>query len=310
VSTAKVWPRGWSPARIPRRLKLAALLVALSAAALAAGCSTATRQPPGSPPSETASAPNDGMNGMGGMAGMPLASGNGLADTANGYTLTLRTPPATNNPASATFTITHDGTTVTAFDPEQTKLMHFYLIRSDLSGFQHVHPGMSADGTWSAPITPVNPGAYRVYVQFVPHADAAGGALILSTAVTVPGVNESALAPLPAPNPSTTIDGYTVALEGALAAGREAPLRITITKNGQPVTNLQPYLDTYAHVTAIRQGDLAFAHLHPDGAVSGDHGGPTLTVHAQLPERGNYRMFIQFQIDGALHTAAITVPTR
>jgi len=286
---------------------IAAVLVALSAAALAAGCSTPAPQSPGSSPPAPSPAPNDGMNGM---AGMPMESGNGLADTVNGYTLALRTPPAATPATATTYVITRHGKTVTAFDPEQTKLMHFYLIRSDLSGFQHVHPSMSPDGAWSAPTTAVTPGAYRIYVQFVPHADAAGGALTLSTRVTVPGMNETALAPLPPPSPSTEVDGYSVALDGALAAGREVPLRITITKNGQPVTDLQPYLDTYAHVTAIHQGDLAFAHLHPDGAVSGDHGGPTLTVHAQLPERGNYRMFIQFQTDGALHTAAITVPTR
>ena len=289
---------------------IAAALVALSAAAVAAGWWMVARQSPGSPPPVTSSAPNGGMNGMGGMEGMPVPSGDGLADSVNGYTLALRTSPAAAPATASTYTITSNGKTVTAFDPEQTKLMHFYLVRSDLSGFQHVHPSMSPDGTWSAPIIPVIPGAYRIYAQFVPHADATGGALTLSTPVTVAGVNESALAPLPAPSPSTTIDGYTVALDGALAAGREAPLRITITKNGQPVTDLRPYLDTYAHVTAIHQGDLAFAHLHPDDAVSGDHGGPTLTVHAQLPERGNYRMFIQFETDGALHTAAITVPTR
>ena len=27
-----------------------------------------------------------------------------------------------------------------------------------------------------------------------------------------------------------------------------------------------PYLDTYAHLTAFHEGDLAFAHLHPHGA--------------------------------------------
>jgi len=75
---------------------------------------------------------------------MPMVSGNGLADTVNGYTLTLRTPPATTIPAAATFTITHDGNTVTQFDPEQTKLMHFYLIRSDLTGFSARTPQHAA----------------------------------------------------------------------------------------------------------------------------------------------------------------------
>jgi hypothetical protein len=54
-------------------------------------------------------------------------------------------------------------------------------------------------------------------------------------------------------------------------------------------------------------GDLAFAHLHPSGTVNGDHGGPSLTVNADLPESGAYRIFIQSQTEGELHTAAVTV---
>jgi hypothetical protein len=53
-----------------------------------------------------------------------------------------------DQPASWQFRILGaDGRPVTAFEPEQTKLMHFYLIRSDLTGFQHIHPSMSPGGT-------------------------------------------------------------------------------------------------------------------------------------------------------------------
>jgi hypothetical protein len=140
--------------------------------------------------------------------------------------------------------------------------MHFYLIRSDLTRLQHVHPNKSPDGTWTAPTAAVPAGDYRTYVQFVPHADAAGDALTISTPVSVPGPSTAA-APLPAPSSTTNIVGYTVAINGTPVAGREAPPTISVSRDGQPVTDLQPYLDTYAHLTAIHQGDLAFAHLHP-----------------------------------------------
>ena len=90
-------------------------------------------------------------------------------------------------------------------------------------------------------------------------------------------------------------------------AGSDSELKLTFSRDGKAVTDLQPYLDTYAHVTAIHQGDLAFAHLHPDGTATGASGGPALTLHADLPEAGNYRVFIQFQTDGILHTAPITL---
>lgn len=289
--------------------RLTLLSATLASAGVLTGCAGTKPGPvtgPTSPPSTASSGDMGGMSGMGhapGMPGMAMASGNGLADTVNGYTLAVHTRPGAG---PTTLAITHGGVPVTAFDPEQTKLMHFYLIRSDLTGFQHVHPTMNPDGTWTAPTTPVPAGDYRMYVQFVPHADAAGGALTVSAPVTVPGPAAIA-APLPAPATSTTVDGFTVELTGSTKAGVEGPLTITISKDGQPVTDLQPYLDTYAHVTAIHQGDLAFAHLHPEGTVNGDHGGPTLTVHADLPAPGTYRMFIQFQTGGVLHTAPITI---
>jgi hypothetical protein len=286
--------------------RLTLLSAALASAGVLTSCAATNPGPAASPPSPPSTTSSGDMSGMGhapGMPGMAMASGNGLADTVHGYTLAVHTPPGAG---PTTLAITRGGVPVTAFDPEQTKLMHFYLIRSDLTGFQHVHPTMSPDGTWTAPTTPVPAGDYRMYVQFVPHADAAGGALTVSAPVTVPGPATIA-APLPAPATSTTVDGFTVELAGSAKAGTEGPLTITISKDGRPVTDLQPYLDTYAHVTAIHQGDLAFAHLHPDATVNGGHGGPTLTVHADLPAPGNYQVFIQFQTGGVLHTAPITI---
>jgi hypothetical protein len=90
-------------------------------------------------------------------------------------------------------------------------------------------------------------------------------------------------------------------------AGMEHPLTVTVSRDGKPVTDLQPYLDSYAHLTAFHAGDLAFAHLHPAGAVDGDRGGPTMTFHAELPRSGDWRLFLQFQTAGRLHTAALTL---
>jgi hypothetical protein len=244
------------------------------------------------------------------MGGMPMSSGTGLSATVNGYTLSAVHAPMSGMDMPVTFTITKDGKPVTRFDAEQTKLMHFYLIRSDLSAFQHLHPSMASDGTWTVTPTVLNAGTYRVYVQFVPHADASRGALVLSRQFSVAGPDATKSAAVAAPSTTTTVDGYTVNLTGTPMAGKEVPLTITIARDGKPVTDLQPYLDTYAHVTAIHAGDLAFAHLHPSGIANGSHGGPTLTVNADLAEGGIYRVFIQFQTAGTLHTAAVTVTAR
>ncbi|MFD0502698.1 hypothetical protein ACFQ0G_06690 [Streptomyces chiangmaiensis] len=85
------------------------------------------------------------------------------------------------------------------------------------------------------------------------------------------------------------------------------PLTVHVSKDGKPVTDLQPYLGTYAHLTAFHQGDQTFAHLHPTTEVDGDNGGPDLSFHAQLPTSGSWRLFLQFRTGGTLHTAALTL---
>lgn len=249
----------------------------------------------------------DHQAGHDGMGGMHMSAGNGLTSTVNGYGLDVARTLTGDQSAPVTFTIVKDGKPVTDFDREQTKLMHFYLIRSDLSGFQHLHPTMAADGTWSVTPAALAPGAHRMYVQFLPHADANAGALVLGQRIQAAGAGATKSAAVPAPSDAATADGYTVTVAGTPKAGSEVPLKLTVSRSGTPVTDLEPYLDTYAHVTAIREGDLAFAHLHPSGTVHGDNGGPALTVNADLPEPGTYRVFVQFQTAGQVHTAPLTI---
>lgn len=244
------------------------------------------------------------------MPGMdePMPSGEGLSASASGFTLT---PAATTLAAGAgrpfTFRITTaTGHPVTRFEPDQTQLMHLYLIRSDLTGFAHLHPSMSPDGTWSAPLPALTPGTWRVYTQFItPGQNSQPTALVLSTPIHVPGT--AATTPLPAPADTTSADGYTLTLAGQPMTGMQHPLTLTFTADHTPVTDLQPYLDTYAHLTAIHAGDLAFAHLHPQRSDHGDHGGPALTLNAQFPTPGDWRVFIQFQTHHTLHTAELTL---
>ena len=257
----------------------------------------------------SASASASGMSGMSGMD-EPMYTGTGLSATASGFTLvptTASTALPTGKAVSLSFLIEDSsGMAVTSFEDDQTKLMHFYVVRSDLSGFQHVHPTMAADGTWTASLAAMAPGTYRAYASFTTNnSSGTPTALVLSEQFTVAGA--AATTGLPAASSSTQVDGYTVTLAGDVMAGMEHSLTATITKNGTPVTDLQPYLDTYAHLTAFHQGDMAFAHLHPQGTVNGDHGGPTLTFDAMMAASGDYRLFLQFKTSGVLHTAAITL---
>ncbi|KOV57148.1 hypothetical protein [Streptomyces sp. MMG1121] len=262
---------------------------------------------PGAPsPSASASA---SAGDMAAMPGMNTAdTGNGLAAAKGGYRMTSSaTTLAAGKATGYRFAVTGpDGKPVTGFAVEQTQRMHFYAVRSDLTGFQHVHPAMAKDGTWTAPLAALEPGTWRLYASFIPDSGSGKGKdFVLSRTVKVPGM--AMTTPLAKASGTTTVDGYTVAVKGALMVGMAHQLTATVTKDGKPVTDLQPYLDTYAHLTAFHQGDLAFAHLHPQTEADGDHGGPALTFHAEFAQSGNWRLFLQFRTAGRLHTAALTL---
>ncbi|MGW2547770.1 hypothetical protein ACWC5I_44605 [Kitasatospora sp. NPDC001574] len=231
----------------------------------------------------------------------------GLTAERDGYRLDahLTELPAGRAVAYA-FTLTGpDGRTVTEFVEHQTRKLHFYAIRSDLTGFQHLHPVMAPDGTWTADLAALGPGGWRMYASFLPDARSRRGSeIVLSRTVTVPG--EAVPVRLPAPAGTTTVDGYTVALRSEPTAGAHR-LTATVSRDGRPVDALQPYLGSYAHLTAFHEGDRALAHLHPTDRVDGDHGGPDLTFYAMFGRPGNWRVFLQFQTEGRLHTAELTL---
>ena len=87
---------------------------------------------------------------------------------------------------------------------------------------------------------------------------------------------------------TATVDGYTVTLAGDLVAGEHSMLTLSVSKDGRPVTDLQPYLGAYGHLVALREGDLAYLHVHP-GGEPGDgrtKPGPDIEFGAEVPSAG------------------------
>jgi hypothetical protein len=110
---------------------------------------------------------------------------------------------------------------------------------------------------------------------------------------------------LPAPAATAHSDGFAVRLEhAALRAGREAPLRFTVTRGGRPVRAIQPYLGARGHLVALRQGDLAYLHVHPE---THEDAAGAIPFAADFASAGSYRLFLQFRSGGIVHTAAFTV---
>ena len=252
----------------------------------------------------------DGMSGaMPGMTHGSTAPSDGLAGAQHGFRFDLAASPGhVGRGGQLRFAILGpDGTPVTDYEPIQTKQLHLYVIRNDLTGYQHLHPTMDPRGVWQTPITIDQGGGYRAYAQFSPMAgDDMPGDLTLSRPFAVDGPGGTA--PVPPVSDTARTGGLSVQLQSARLAMGD-PLRAHISYGGTAVRDLEPYLDAYAHVTAFAVRDGAVAHMHPDQlAEAGAGGGPDLSfaTHA-VPRPGRYRVFIQLQRDGRLTTVPVTV---
>ena len=251
----------------------------------------------------------DDMNGEGGHTGHDAAASSlGLGVAQDGYQLTgLSAPSATGADGELSLTITGpDGQPVTDVELEHEKELHLIVVRADGQQFRHVHPEMDADGTWSIPWQWDAAGTYRVFADFVPGQGGEG--ITLSTTVQVPGDFETVAAE---PTAQTSVDGFDVAVTGDLVAGESSSLTMTITRDGEPVTVLEPYLGAFGHLVALRDGDLAYLHVHPHGEAprAGQASGPEIVFEATAPTAGRYLLFLDFQVDGQVRTAPLVIDT-
>ncbi|MER6088878.1 hypothetical protein [Streptomyces bluensis] len=232
----------------------------------------------------------------------------GLQISEGGYTLDLRTPRvAAGQRTDLRFVIRDDsGRAVTSYRAEHDKELHLILASRDLVTYRHLHPTRAADGTWSTPVDLPRAGGYRVFADFTP-AEKGAENLTLGADLATSGPYDPQ--DLPAPNTTAEVHGYEVELDGALRPGKAGELKLNVSRNGRPVTDLQPYLGAYGHLVALRSGDLAYLHVHPNGEP-GDgttRPGPGISFTATAPSSGTYRLFLDFKHEGKVHTAQFTV---
>ena len=246
----------------------------------------------------------DAMPAMAGEAALP-----GLAAAQNGYALVPETAPlGAGTAGDYRFRITDgSGAALTRFAVEHDKRLHLIVLRRDGAHYRHVHPEMAVDGTWSVPLTLPAAGTYRVFADFHPEG---GVKTTLGVDLQVPGEFQPALAA--GESRVFTVEDYQVRLDGDLTAGASSAVRVTITKQGRPVTDLQPYLAAYGHLVALRSSDLAYLHVHP-GGTPGDGktaAGPEVAFAVEVPTAGRYRLYLDFQHGGQVRTAEFVLDAR
>ncbi|MCT9144266.1 DUF748 domain-containing protein [Streptomyces violarus] len=244
----------------------------------------------------------------GGHAGHETPPAGGLQISEDGYTLDLETPRVTaGQRADLRFTVRDgSGRAVTAYQREHEKELHLIVASRDLVTYRHLHPTRAADGTWSIPVDLPSAGGYRVFADFTP---AKKGVRNLTLGADLAASGPYRPKELPAPSGTARTSGYAVEVAGALRPGKASELKLKVSRADKPVTDLQPYLGAYGHLVALRSGDLAYLHVHPNGEP-GDgttRPGPDISFTATAPSAGSYRLFLDFKHEGKVHTAAFTV---
>lgn len=238
----------------------------------------------------------------------PAVESLGLSATQAGYTFVPRNTTFTlGAPGELAFTVTGPGgEAVTAFHDTHHGPLQVVVIRRDAAGFQHLQPTLGADGVWRAPLTLPGGGVWRAYADFAP---AAGPPLVLGTDLFVQGD----FTPFRfAESRATEVDDYQVRLDGTLTPGTPSQVYATVSRDGRPVLDLEPYLGAFGHLVALRQGDLAYLRIQPITSAPPaptDRAGPGIAFTVDVVSPGSYRMFVEFAHAGTVHTAEFSLAT-
>jgi len=187
--------------------------------------------------------------------------------------------------------------------------LHLLMVSKDLSWFAHEHPSLQPDGTFTFTFTFPTGGDYTLFNDFTPQDV---GMQVVPVVLKVEGAAPAAKPLVVDSDKPKVVDGYTVSLEtgGPVKTGAATNMAYTISKDGKPVTDLQPYLGAMGHLVIISQDQKEFVHSHPheEGAEhsAATKGGPKVDFEAQFTAPGVYKGWAQFQHMGKVITVPMT----
>jgi hypothetical protein len=197
-------------------------------------------------------------------------------------------------------------TPIKEFDVVHEKLMHLFIVRSDLAYFAHEHPTLTEDGSFQLSYAFPAPGEYRIFADTAPKgagSHVVGGSL----SVTCPS-NASC-------NPATSLPpviplNFSWDSTSGLPAKKTFVLALSVTdRERKPVTDLQPYLGALAHLVLIHEDGFTFVHSHADELDLQNGKNGTIRFLTRLPKAGRYRAWAQVSRKGEVITGTTLLST-
>ncbi|WP_139926193.1 heavy metal-binding domain-containing protein [Hymenobacter sp. DG01] len=182
------------------------------------------------------------------------------------------------------------------------KKIHLIIVSKDLGQFYHEHPDYTAQGNYQVTYTFPKGGDYVLFQDYTPTG---AGHQLGRQPITVQGPK---YAPVTFKNDDMQWeqDGYqaTLSFDKPLTTGQLLGMSITIQKDGQPVTDLDNYLGALGHVVVISQDTERYLHVHPNDQADK---GPRIGFNTNFEAPGLYRVFLQFNHGGKIHTGDFTI---
>lgn len=235
---------------------------------------------------------------------------------ASPFTITYTLKDGAGNPVEpAGLSLTHE------------RLMHLIVVSQDLKFFNHIHPLSQGAGSYGVGETVPTSGKYLLFNEFV---TGSGVTQIERNLFSTAGAAPDAQAAL-TPDLGTTkqVDGLAVTLTSPSPKLRRrlaTAFILDVSKDGKPVTDLEPYLTAPCHVVIISADTKQFTHTHgdvPSGPMSGDmgnmdmskmgnipvpaHFGPKIQFTHTFMQPGPYRIWMQFGYHGKVETVQYDV---
>lgn len=232
-------------------------------------------------------------------------------------------------PVSLDFSIRDNDGNPALLSVQHERLVHMIIIGKDMREFFHVHPDDTAPLTddairtasFSVPFTFPKAGEYIIALDYAHGLSMESRTRVVSIAGAPAQKEEPAIYPS-----QGTFDGYDVSLKYQQPfAGDVATLVYTIEKDGEPVTDLAPYLAAAMHVAVVKSDLSEFVHTHgevhkpgeivPPPTITTVHNhtpppprfGPMVEAHPVFPSAGVYTVFGQFAHEGKVITNRFTV---
>lgn len=198
------------------------------------------------------------------------------------------------------------------------KKLHLIVTSKDLSYFEHIHPEYNADGSYQIKVLDKTKAFTNGkgqnetkfdfggdYMLFADYAPTGSTHQLEKIPVSVRGTQAKKTS-YSKENLTSNIDGYSVSLEadgGKWLTNQAMHIKAVIKKENQVLdaNSFENYLGAKSHMVVLRTETFDYLHVHPEV----ENG--ALDLHTTFEKEGVYRGWLQFKIDGLVHTADFVI---